>query len=173
MSKSPLIKILSYSLIKELYKHHNSVLILEASGSQCICVWVLLSQCKYFTLYWYLSLEMDFFLIPVTRSLKPGTKYFYSHSLIQKLFLQHLLQDLWRALQMCVCVVRCPVVSSATLWTVDRQAPLSMEFSRHEYWNGLPFSSPGELPDQGSNWGLPHYGQILYCLSHQGSPLYK
>ena len=89
MSKSPLIKILSYSLIKELYKHHNSVLILEASGSQCICVWVLLSQCKYFTLYWYLSLEMDFFLIPVTRSLKPGTKY--SHSSIQKLFLQHLL----------------------------------------------------------------------------------
>jgi len=29
------------------------------------------------------------------------------------------------------------------------QAPLSMEFSRQEYWNGLPFPSPGDLPNQG------------------------
>ena len=33
-----------------------------------------------------------------------------------------------------------------TLWTVAYQAPLSMEFSRLEYWNGLPFPSPGDLP---------------------------
>ena len=38
---------------------------------------------------------------------------------------------------------------SATLWTVARQAPLSMRFSRQEYWSGLPFSSPGDLPDPG------------------------
>ena len=31
--------------------------------------------------------------------------------------------------------------------TVARQAPLSMEFSRQEYWSGLPFPSPGDLPD--------------------------
>ena len=37
----------------------------------------------------------------------------------------------------------------ATLWTVAYQAPLSMEFSRQEYWNGLPFPSPGDLPDPG------------------------
>ena len=37
----------------------------------------------------------------------------------------------------------------ATPWTVACQAPLSMEFSRQEYWSGLPFSSPGDLPDQG------------------------
>ena len=36
-----------------------------------------------------------------------------------------------------------------TSWTVARQAPLSMEFSRAEYWNGLPFPSPGDLPDPG------------------------
>ena len=36
-----------------------------------------------------------------------------------------------------------------TPWTVARQAPLSTEFSRQEYWNGLPFSSPGDLPDSG------------------------
>ena len=36
-----------------------------------------------------------------------------------------------------------------TPWTIARQAPLSMGFSRHEYWNGLPFPSPGDLPDPG------------------------
>ena len=34
-------------------------------------------------------------------------------------------------------------------WTVARQAPLSMGFSRQEYWNGLPFPSPGDLPNPG------------------------
>ena len=37
----------------------------------------------------------------------------------------------------------------ATPWTVARQAPLSMGFSRPEYWSGLPFPSPGDLPDPG------------------------
>ena len=36
-----------------------------------------------------------------------------------------------------------------TPWTVTCQAPLSMEFSRQEYWSGLPFPSPGDLPDLG------------------------
>ena len=44
----------------------------------------------------------------------------------------------------------CSVVSdSATSWTVASQAPLSMEFSRQEYWSGLPFPSPGNLPYPG------------------------
>ena len=34
-------------------------------------------------------------------------------------------------------------------WTVAHQAPLSLGFSRQEYWSGLPFPSPGELPDPG------------------------
>ena len=37
----------------------------------------------------------------------------------------------------------------ATPWTVDHQAPLSKGFSRQEYWRGLPFPSPGDLPDPG------------------------
>ena len=43
----------------------------------------------------------------------------------------------------------CSVVSNsfATPWTVARQAPLSMEFPRQEYWSGLPFPPPGDLPD--------------------------
>jgi len=36
-----------------------------------------------------------------------------------------------------------------TLWTEAYQAPPSMGFSRQEYWSGLPFPSPGDLPDQG------------------------
>ena len=37
----------------------------------------------------------------------------------------------------------------ATPWTVAYQAPPSMGFSRQEYWSGLPFPSPGDLPDTG------------------------
>ena len=37
----------------------------------------------------------------------------------------------------------------ATPWTIAHQAPPSMEFSRQEYWSGLPFPSPGDLPDLG------------------------
>ena len=38
---------------------------------------------------------------------------------------------------------------SVTLWTVSRQAPLSMGFSRQGYWSGLPFPPPGDLPTLG------------------------
>ena len=47
-----------------------------------------------------------------------------------------------------VCVLS-RVQFFATPWTVSRQVPLSMEFSRQEYWSGLPFPSPGNLPDPG------------------------
>ena len=43
----------------------------------------------------------------------------------------------------------------ATPWTVAYQAPPSMGFSRQEYWNGLPFPSPGDLPNPGIKPGSP------------------
>ena len=43
----------------------------------------------------------------------------------------------------------CTVSHFATPWTVAYQARQSMEFSRQGYWNGLPFSTPGDLPDPG------------------------
>ena len=49
----------------------------------------------------------------------------------------------------------------ATPWTVAHQAPLSMRFSRQEYWGFLPGSSPGDLL---------HCRQILYHLTNQWSP---
>ena len=43
----------------------------------------------------------------------------------------------------------------ATPWTVACQAPLSMEFFRREYWSGLPFPLPGDLPNLGIESGSP------------------
>ena len=65
------------------------------------------------------------------------------------------------------------------LLTVTHQTPMSMGFSRQEYWNGLPFPTPGDLPDPGIEPespvspalqadSLPR--QILLPLSHWGSP---
>ena len=50
---------------------------------------------------------------------------------------------------MLLCLVTSVVSDSVTLWTVACQAPLSVEFSRKEYWNGLPFPPPGDLPEPG------------------------
>ena len=47
----------------------------------------------------------------------------------------------------------CPTL--VTPWTVARQAPLSVEFSKQEHQRGLPFPSPGDLPDPGIKLGSP------------------
>ena len=47
----------------------------------------------------------------------------------------------------CYCLVAQSCPNLATPWTVARRAPLSMGFFRKEHWNGLPFPSPGDLPD--------------------------
>ena len=56
---------------------------------------------------------------------------------------------------MCVCVSRSVVSDSVTQWTIALQAPLSMGFSKEEYWSGLPFPSPGDLPNPEIKPGLP------------------
>ena len=62
---------------------------------------------------------------------------------------------LWCITYNCGCLVGklCPTL--ATPWTVVFQAPLSMGFSRQEYWSGLPFPSPGDLLDPGTEPGSP------------------
>ena len=47
----------------------------------------------------------------------------------------------------CCCLVANSCLTLCDPWTVARQSSLSMGFSRQEYWNGLPFPSPGDLPD--------------------------
>ena len=55
----------------------------------------------------------------------------------------------------CVLCVHNQVQLFVILWTVAQQTPLSMEFSRQEYWIGLPFPPPGDLPDPGiQSWAL-------------------
>ena len=61
-------------------------------------------------------------------------------------------------------------------WTIACQAPLSMGFSRQEYWSGFPFPSPGDLPDTGIETASPAVASesftteppvivlYLYCL---------
>ena len=69
-----------------------------------------------------------------------------------------------------VCVlVASHVCLFAIAWTIAQQAPLSMEFFRQEYWNGLPFPSLEDFPDPGIEPRSPCCRRILYHLSHQGS----
>ena len=59
----------------------------------------------------------------------------------------------------CVCVLvaqLCLTLCDPVDCTVDHQTPLSMEFSRQEYWSGLPFPSPGEPPNPGIKSSLLH-----------------
>ena len=61
--------------------------------------------------------------------------------------------------QVCICRKKVKSLSRvrllATPWTVAYKGPLSMEFSRQEYWSGLPFSSPGDLRNPGIKPGSP------------------
>ena len=58
----------------------------------------------------------------------------------------------------------------ATPWTVPCQAPLPMEFSRQEYWSGLPRPCPGNLPDLGIEAVSPALKALSLLLSQGGSP---
>ena len=63
------------------------------------------------------------------------------------------------------------VVSSfATPWTVAHQAPLSMGFPRQEYWSGLPFPSPGDLPHPGIKLRSPSLASRFFTTTPPGKP---
>ena len=74
--------------------------------------------------------------------------------------------------RLCVCSLS-HVHLCANVWPVARQVPLSMGFSRQEYWSGLPFPPPGDLPDP-SIEPVSHVSCIgRWILYHQrclGSP---
>ena len=77
---------------------------------------------------------------------------------------------------MCVCVVSHSVVSGSLQphGLVTQQAPLSMGFSRQEYWSGLPFPYAGDLPDPGmkpESPVSPALQEDSLLLSHGGSPM--
>ena len=76
------------------------------------------------------------------------------------------------ASQMYACVARCfsRVQLSVTPWTVAHQAPLSIAFSRQEYWSRLPFPSPGNLPNPGIESRSPALQVDSLPAEPQGKP---
>ena len=56
--------------------------------------------------------------------------------------------------------------------TVAHQAPLSMGFPRQEYWSGLPFFSPGDLPDLGMESESPVLAGGVFTTEPPGKPVY-
>ena len=80
-----------------------------------------------------------------------------------------LVQPRWKTVS-CSCQVAQLCLTLCDPMDYTHQAPLSMGFSRQEYWSRLPFSSPGDLPDPGIE--LRSSALLLYHLSHQGSPVY-
>ena len=74
----------------------------------------------------------------------------YMYLVLRQSFLFWIISSLIKT-ELCICVhvLRCfsSVCLFETLWTVAHQAPLSMGFSRQEYWNVLPCPPPGDFPD--------------------------
>ena len=60
--------------------------------------------------------------------------------------------------------------SFATPWTVGHQAPLSMEFSRQEYWSWLPFPPPGDLHGPGIKPTSPALTGVFFTIEPPGKP---
>ena len=77
---------------------------------------------------------------------------------------------------MCVCVCVCAqflncVWLFVTPWTVAHQAPLSMGFSRQEYWSGLPFPPPEDLPDPGIKPASLELAGRFFITELKGRPI--
>ena len=71
-----------------------------------------------------------------------------------------------------VCMHAHSIMSDPAIpWTVAHQAPLSMEFSRQEYWSGEPFLSPDYLPDPGFKPGSPALQAGSLPFEPLGKPL--
>ena len=61
--------------------------------------------------------------------------------------------------------------SFATLWTVAYQTSLSIGFPRQKCWSGLPFPSPGDLPDPGIDPGSPAWAGGFFTTEPPGKPM--
>ena len=70
-----------------------------------------------------------------------------------------------------LCAALSRVRLFATPWTVAHQAPLSMRFSRQEYWSGSPFPTPGDLPDPGIEPRSPALQADALSSEPPGKPL--
>ena len=81
---------------------------------------------------------------------------------------------LWQVICVCVAQLLSPAWLSVTPWTVARQAPLSVGFSRQEYWSGLLFPPPGDLPpprDQTQSLASPALAGGVLTPAPPGEPV--
>ena len=79
-------------------------------------------------------------------------------------------ENTYHIIHSCVCQSLNRAQVFATPWTVAHQAPLSMGFSRQEYWSELPFPSPGDLLDSGIGPGSPALQADSLPSEVQGKP---
>ena len=128
----------------------------------------LLYSLKMAPIYWPLFVYFFFTRLgQLAQSLQVQTSKSYLFSCFKYHSNKHILSHLEHAY---VCSV---VSDSATLGTVDSQAPMSMGFFRQEYWSGLPFPPPGHLPDPGfepESLMSPAGRQVLYHYCCLGRP---
>ena len=94
-----------------------------------------------------------------------------SHSIHKAIFTWIFFFAVWRYIVAVVVQSPSPVQLFATPWTVAYQASLSMGFSRQEYWSGLPFPSPGDLPNPGIKPGSPALGADALTSEPPGKPM--
>ena len=116
-------------------------------------------------------LFVSFFSIEVCLVYNVVNNWFYIYMPL------HIYIHIYSVIYIYVCVYTSPWAASlsrvwlfATPWTIAFQAPLSMEFSRQEYWSELPCPPPGDLPNPGVEPRSLALRVILYYLSHQGNP---
>ena len=111
-------------------------------------------RCNHFIHRWHFFRSSYLYFIKTNQCVIPTTKLFYSlwsyNAYSPNFWLNHFKNVRSTSVYVCVCVLfaqSCPIFCDpmdCNLW-----ASLSMKFSRQEYWSGLPFSSPWDLPDSG------------------------
>ena len=107
---------------------------------------------------------------PIQTTQEVKTNFSTSFKLTQGEHSPHLLRTVLP--YVCVCILSHSLVSdSETPWTVACQAPLSMGFSRQEYWSGLPFPSPRDHPNPGYEPMSPALAGGFFTTEPPGKPL--
>ena len=125
-------------------------------------------SCRYFDVLSFS--ELFIFLVSCVNSWVSHTKLWDGYQICLVTSLRADLISVW------VCVRARTVMSwlFATPWTVAHQAPLSMGFSRQEYWSGLPLPSPGALPNPGVepvSLVSPVLAGLFFTTAPPGKPL--
>ena len=102
----------------------------------------------------------------------PGSEFLWHLCTIYQFFQPESI-DVWVCVCVCVCVHVC---ACSHIWlfmiqqTVALQIPLSIEFSRQEYWSGLPFPSAEDLPNSGMESQSPVLAEGLLTTESPGKP---